>query len=212
MLQRGLSPAFCLALLAGCTYSPFFLVQESSLKRALPSDVSMTDYVEKDLFGNKVTVAEKLARLGAYTEGDKIRDGTGQEIRFIKHEERSLKASPELLKQELDKMRDLKRYFTVIEVQRDPGPASAVPATAPSALAGTGKPADVPPPAAWPPDAAQTNPVVKKENGVAAPTSSAGWQPATPPATAPAAAPPATNAPVAPQASASAPGGWQPAK
>jgi hypothetical protein len=73
------------------------------------------------LFGNKVTVAEKLARLGAYTEGDKIRDGTGQEIRFIKHEERSLKAAPELLKREQDKARELKRYFTVIEIRPDPG-------------------------------------------------------------------------------------------
>jgi len=208
MLERVLTPVFCAVLLAGCTYSPFFLVQESSLKHALPSDVSMTDYVEKDLFGNKVTVAEKLARLGAYTEGDKIRDGTGQEIRFVKHEDRSLKASPELLKQEQDKMRDLKRYFTVIEVQRDPGPSSAPPL--PSGPE-TGKAADLPPPpAAWPATPAPAGPAVK--NQIGAPTASAGWQPAaTPPSTAPAAAPPAVTAPVS-QAAPPATGGWQPAK
>jgi hypothetical protein len=173
--MRILLPVLCLAVLAGCTYSPFFIMQESALKRALPPDISMSDYVENDWFGNQVNVAEKLARLGAYTEGDKIRDGTGQEIRFVKQEDRSLKASPELLKQEQDRLRDLKKYFTVIEVQREPGPLP--PAIVPSATAQTAKQAELPRATAAPP--ATTTPA-----GQLAPPASASrtagdsWQPA----------------------------------
>jgi hypothetical protein len=168
MVQRGKRlPALCLALLAGCTYSPFFILQEHGLKRTLPSDVAMSDYVETDWFGNKVTVAEKLARLGAYTEGDKIRDGTGQEIRFIKHEERSLKASPELLKQEQDKTRALKKYFTVIEVRPDPGPALPASELPPN----TPKLGSLPPPAPQSPA-----PAIAPTPLPASQTAPGGWQ------------------------------------
>jgi hypothetical protein len=90
---RKLSIGAALTVLAGCTMSPFYQLERHGLERALPPDVAMTD---------------------------KIRDGTGQEIRFLKHEDKSLKASPELLKQEQDKERELKRYFTVIEIRKEP--------------------------------------------------------------------------------------------
>jgi hypothetical protein len=198
----SLSAAICLAMLAGCaTYSPFFILEESRLKRTLPPDIAMSDYVETDWFGSKVTVAEKLARLGAYTEGDKIRDGTGQEIRFIKHEERSLKASPEALKQEQDKTAALKKYFTVIEVRPDPGPA--LPAVPSVSSAPAAKSAALPPPALGPAPAPPQAPSSAGQGG----TPPAGWLSAAPapPTSAPAAIPSSTTQVVPPA-------GWQPNK
>jgi hypothetical protein len=113
--QRVL-PAIFVLLFAGCSFSPVFQLERPALERALPRDVSMSDIVEEDWTG-KVTVAEKLARLGAYPDGDKIRDGTGQEIRFVHHEERALKTTPNLQKQEQDRARELSRYCRVIEIQ-----------------------------------------------------------------------------------------------
>ncbi len=114
--------AATLALLAGCTMSPLFLIERPLLEDALPKDIAMSDFVETDWMGYKVTVAEKLARLGAFTDGDVICDGTGQEIRFYKHQDQSLKASPELLQREQKEVRELKKRFTVIEVRREPPP------------------------------------------------------------------------------------------
>src|SRR6516225_11384858 len=79
--------ATSLSLLAGCTMSPLFLYERPGLERALPSSVAMTDYVEHDWTGYRVTVEEKLARLGAYSDAPGvIRDGTGKEIRFYRHQ------------------------------------------------------------------------------------------------------------------------------
>jgi hypothetical protein len=202
MVQRALlPPAFSLVLLAGCTYSPFFLLEEHGLKRALPSDISMSDYVEKDWFGNKVTVAEKLARLGAYAEGEKIRDGTGQEIRFIKHEDRSLKTTPELAKKEEDELRALKKRYTVIEVRGDP---ERIPAVSP--LTGTGdkqtRPAATPLPPTPQPAQQSARPT---QPAAAAPPS--GWQPVQ--GAGPSGSNPAPSARAATPASGAA-GAWQP--
>src|SRR5262245_1117891 len=51
--------------LAGCALSPAHLVERPAIERCLPSDVKMGDYVEHGPVGMRVTVGEKLARLGA---------------------------------------------------------------------------------------------------------------------------------------------------
>jgi hypothetical protein len=70
-------------LFAGCTLSPRYLVERPQLARCLPDGIQMSDYVETDNLGMRVTVATKLARLGAYAGSDgKLYDFRGRPIEF----------------------------------------------------------------------------------------------------------------------------------
>jgi hypothetical protein len=164
--RKELRPLLCLAL-AGCTMSPLFLVERPLLERSLPRGIAMTDYVETDWMGMKVTVAEKLARLGAYAESDGIlRDGTGREIRLIKHEDLALKASPDDVKREQAELRELKQRCTVIEVRPDPTPVAPAATT----------PAGPPPPTTGLPAAPPLSPSQPPTPAPAAPAQTSGWQ------------------------------------
>ena len=109
-----------LSLLAGCTMSPLFLYERPGLERSLPSDVAMTDYVEHDWTGYRVTVEEKLARLGAYSDAPGvIRDGTGKEIRFFRHQDVAAHPDPAFTPPP-NELPELKKRFNVIEIRREP--------------------------------------------------------------------------------------------
>jgi hypothetical protein len=109
-----------LGVLGGCTMSPLFQYERPGLERSLPSDVAMTDYVEYDWTGYRVTVEEKLARLGAYSDAPGvIRDGTGKEIRFYRHQDVAAHPDPAFTPPP-NVLPELKKRFTVIEVHRDP--------------------------------------------------------------------------------------------
>jgi hypothetical protein len=110
-----------LVVLAGCTLSPLYQLERPGLERSLPTDVAMTDYVETDFWGFKVSVEEKLARLGAYSDSPGvIRDGTGKEIRFYQHYQASTNPGPEPSKASLNELGELKKRFNVIEFTPDP--------------------------------------------------------------------------------------------
>jgi len=110
-----------LAVLAGCTMSPLYQLERPGLERALPSSVAMTDYVEHDWTGYKVTVEEKLARLGAYSDAPGvIRDGTGKEIRFYRHKELGTPPYSASNPPPPNELPDLKKRFNVIEIKTDP--------------------------------------------------------------------------------------------
>jgi hypothetical protein len=109
-----------LGVLAGCTMSPLYLYEKPGLERSMPSDVAMTDYVEYDWTGYRVTVEEKLARLGAYSDAPGvIRDGTGKEIRFFHHQDVAAHPDPAFTPPP-NELPELKQRFTVIEISRDP--------------------------------------------------------------------------------------------
>src|SRR5437660_161989 len=58
----GLASLLCVA---GCSFSPVYLAERPFLGMQLPKGISMSDYVESGPFGTRITVAEKLAWLGA---------------------------------------------------------------------------------------------------------------------------------------------------
>jgi hypothetical protein len=105
----------------GCALSPVALVNRPFIARALPDGVRFADYVETDATGYKVTVAEKLARLGAHVGGDgKIYDLTGHRIEFFHHYDGGMPlpaGAEEAARKELEAM---KKKYTVIEIRRDP--------------------------------------------------------------------------------------------
>jgi hypothetical protein len=107
--------------LAGCTMSPLYQYELPGLERSMPSDVAMTDFVDYDWMGYRVTVEEKLARLGAYSDAPGvIRDGTGKEIRFYRHNELGTPPYSASNPPPPDQLPELKKRFTVIEIKRDP--------------------------------------------------------------------------------------------
>jgi hypothetical protein len=109
------------ALLGGCTLSPLYLANYPALARCLPEGVSMDDYVERDVTGGKVTVAMKLARLGAYPGKDgKIYDLSGQRIEFFRNEYGGAPLPAEVYQQAERHLQELKKQFRVIEIRRDP--------------------------------------------------------------------------------------------
>src|SRR4051812_25954109 len=81
MRRAAFALVFLLALAPGCAYSPLYLAYRTSISRHLPEGVAFGDYVERDLFGRRISVDEKLAELGAYVDADGIlRDGAGKRV------------------------------------------------------------------------------------------------------------------------------------
>jgi hypothetical protein len=117
-----------LGVLAGCTMSPLYLYEKPGLERSLPNGVAMTDYVEHDWTGYRVTVEEKLARLGAYSDAPGvIRDGTGKEIRFYNHKDSAAHPDPAFNPPPPDELPELKKRFTLIEIKHETVPAPPTP-------------------------------------------------------------------------------------
>jgi hypothetical protein len=70
-------------MFAGCALSPFYLARQPQLASCLPDGIRMSDYVETDNLGMRVSVGMKLARLGAYAGTDgQLYDRDGRPIAF----------------------------------------------------------------------------------------------------------------------------------
>src|SRR5262249_11831423 len=92
-----------------------------ALERCLPDGVKMTDYVETDAFGVRVSVGRKLARLGAIpTPGGKLYDILGREIAFFRHYDGGPNPGGEFLRPAAERLRQVKERCPGIEIRRDP--------------------------------------------------------------------------------------------
>ena len=108
-------------LLVGCSLSPVYLVNRPAMARCLPDGISMNDFVEQDWTGLKVTVGMKLARLGAYPGSDgKLYDLSGRRIEFFRHYDGGVDPGMEFIQQASQRLEELKKTATVIEIRRDP--------------------------------------------------------------------------------------------
>jgi hypothetical protein len=106
---------------AACSLSPFYLVNLPAITRCLPEGIHMSDFVERDAFGVKVTVGMKLARLGAHPGPDgKIYDLSGRQIEFFRHYDGGMSPGEEILASADRHLKELKKTYTVIEILRDP--------------------------------------------------------------------------------------------
>jgi hypothetical protein len=122
MLALRLAPALLLMLaLAGCSLSPVYLMERPLIARCLPPGVRMDDFVERGPLGMKVTVAEKLARLGAVPGWDgNLYDLSGKRIEFFRHYDGGSPPPPGMLEESWRHLEELKKTCTVIEICRDP--------------------------------------------------------------------------------------------
>jgi hypothetical protein len=97
------------------------LVARPELARCLPDGVRMDDFVEVDRLGLRVSVAGKLARLGAYAGPDgKLYDRGGRPIAFWRHYDGGMCPPAGRLEAAADRLKELKRTHTVIEMFHDP--------------------------------------------------------------------------------------------
>jgi hypothetical protein len=109
--------------LAGCAATPVDLALRPVLARRLPPGIHMADYVQTDASGHRVTVADKLARLGACPGQDgKIYDSRRREIQFWRHPAGPV--TPEAKAEADRELQALKRRCTVIEVLPEPSAGS----------------------------------------------------------------------------------------
>jgi hypothetical protein len=104
----------------GCMLSPVHLVNRPSISRVMPAGVQFGDYVEHGPLGHKVTVEEKLARLGAHVRDGKLYDVTGRPITFFRHYDGGMQPPAGMLEQMDAELKRLKKDHTVIEIYRDP--------------------------------------------------------------------------------------------
>jgi hypothetical protein len=114
--------AALLLFLASCALSPVHLVNRPAIARCLPEGIRMEDYVERGPAGMKVTVEEKLARLGASPGPDgHLYDRDGRRIEFFRHYDGGAQPLPGMLEEGWRRLRELKKTCTVIEICHDPG-------------------------------------------------------------------------------------------
>jgi hypothetical protein len=108
-----------LSVLSGCSLSPVYLLERPVIARCLPDGVRMDDFVERGPFGIKITVAEKLAQLGAIPGWDgKLYDITGRRIEFFRHYDGGQPLPG--MEESRRHLEELKKTCTVIEICRDP--------------------------------------------------------------------------------------------
>jgi hypothetical protein len=122
MRASRLAPAALLVfLLAGCSLSPAFLVDRPAIARCLPDGVRMDDFVERGPAGLKITVGEKLARIGATPGRDgKLCDRSGRRIEFFQHYQGGMPLPAGMMEEAQRHLEELKKTCTVIEIRRDP--------------------------------------------------------------------------------------------
>ena len=107
-------------IMSGCAYNPIYLAERPFLAQQLPQGISMTDFVEPGPFGTRITVAEKLAWLGARPGLDgKIRDFTGQEIAFWQDRPSGADPGPEVTRAKYEALENLQKRYRVIIMEHD---------------------------------------------------------------------------------------------
>jgi hypothetical protein len=106
-------------LASGCALSPLHLINRPAIEKALPANVKLSDYVERGAFG-KITVGEKLARIGAHVKDGKLYDMGGRPIEFFKHYDGGMQPPEGWLERMDAELEKLKKTHTVIEIYRDP--------------------------------------------------------------------------------------------
>jgi hypothetical protein len=100
--------------------SPFYLARRQQLEACLPSGIQMTDYVETDNVGMRVTVGMKLARLGAYVgPDDKLYDSAGRPIEFLRPRG-GMQMGRDMEAQAEARVEELKKTHTVVQMLHDP--------------------------------------------------------------------------------------------
>lgn len=93
----------------------------ANLARHLPGGVSINDFVERDASGRKVTVGVKLVRLGALPGVDgKLYDASGRPVEFWRHYAGGADPGPEFFERQGERLAELKRTATVVEISHDP--------------------------------------------------------------------------------------------
>jgi hypothetical protein len=113
--------AVLLPVLAGCSAAPLLPGDGSALTRGLPDGVRMTDYVERDPLGRKITVGAKLVSLGAHPGPDgKLIDRSGRPITFFRLYDGGTPPTEAMQRAWAEEFAELKRTSTVIEIYRDP--------------------------------------------------------------------------------------------
>jgi hypothetical protein len=121
MFVSRLAPALLLAILAGCSLSPVALLERPLLAHCLPDGIRMNDFVEVGPLGMRVTVAEKLARLGAIPGWDgKLYDLSGKRIEFWHHRGGGANIGDDIRQEDWRHLEELKKTCTVIEILGDP--------------------------------------------------------------------------------------------
>lgn len=106
---------------SGCSFCPVHLAERPFLVKQLPSGISMSDYVEPGPFGTGITVAEKLAWLGARPGLDgKIHGLLGKEIVFWPDTATGMDPGHEHRRRQQEALEELKKRCRVIEMWRDP--------------------------------------------------------------------------------------------
>jgi hypothetical protein len=106
---------------SGCAVNPVYLAERPLLTQQLPQGISMSDYVEPGPFGTRITVAEKLAWLGARPGVDgKIHDLMGNEIAFWPDQSTGIDPGPEFCQRQEEALDELRKRCRVIIMQRDP--------------------------------------------------------------------------------------------
>ena len=107
-------------MFAGCALSPLYLAQRPQVAKCLPDGIQMSDYVETDNLGMRVTVGMKLARLGAYAGPDgKLYDCHDRPIEFCLPPG-GMQLSREAEAETDARLAALQKTHTVIQMLHDP--------------------------------------------------------------------------------------------
>jgi len=107
--------------MGGCAFNPIYLAERPFLAKQLPQGISMSDYVEPGPFGTRITVAEKLAWLGARPGLDgKIHDLLGNEVAFWPDYSTGADPGSEFWRRRHEALEELRKRCRVIEMERDP--------------------------------------------------------------------------------------------
>jgi hypothetical protein len=122
--MRRLRAALLLAAAAaftGCVAAHPPATDPAALAKCLPPDLTLSTVIDANPEGKGLTVADKLAEMGAHVGADgKLRDRRGKEVTFYKRLSLWWGARPpnydEVVRKEEDELRELRRRSTVIVV------------------------------------------------------------------------------------------------